>query len=190
MTLKLILLSVVLVLILGCFCLYLIYRDHRNGGKLTTPSVVLIWFLYSFHAILLLFAAYNSIWQITLFPSSFLSALGFLLISIGCVFYIAGIAGIGTFKRMSGMDTSKLITTGIYRWSRNPQNFGWGMLIIGIALVGTSGLALVFAAFFWLVFALYVSEEENFLEKVYGDEYREYLESTAKYFGVPKLKKK
>jgi protein-S-isoprenylcysteine O-methyltransferase Ste14 len=39
-----------------------------------------------------------------------------------------------TFQRMSGLQMDQLITDGIYTWSRNPQNLGWGVALFGISL--------------------------------------------------------
>ena len=73
----------------------------------------------------------------------------------------------------------------MYRWSRNPQNVGWTLFLAGLGLAARSGLVLLLAGFFWVTFALYVSAEEEFLERIFGDAYRRYRRSSHRYFGPP-----
>jgi protein-S-isoprenylcysteine O-methyltransferase Ste14 len=65
-----------------------------------------------------------------------------------------------------------LITTGIYAYSRNPQNLGWGVALFGVALIRRSGFALLLALLFLCFFRRYVHAEERYLERMFGDDYR------------------
>lgn len=56
---------------------------------------------------------------------------------------LAGMLEFRSLRKMSGLETSKLITTGIYRYSRNPQYTGWFLALLGISIMGRSGLALL-----------------------------------------------
>ncbi len=96
---------------------------------------------------------------------------------------VSALVAFHSLKRMSGRKTDSLITSGIYRYSRNPQNVGWLLCLVGIACLGRSGLALFAAAIFWLGFVSYVGAEERYLAQLYGDEYAAYRETTARYFG-------
>lgn len=81
------------------------------------------------------------------------------------------------------MDSSRLITGGIYRWSRNPQNVGWTLFLVGMALLRTSGLVLLLAVLFWVSFRMYLPLEEQLLERIFGDAYRTYRSQTHRYLG-------
>ena len=70
------------------------------------------------------------------------------------------------------------MTTGIYRWSRNPQNVGWMMFLLGTSILGRSGLALLLAGLFWVGFVEYVPKEERQLAAQFGGQYLDYLEWT------------
>lgn len=176
-------LSLLVVLIVGC--LWKVRRDYQKVKRLTPLSVFLVWCLYLFHAGLVVVAAWRSVWALPL-PDVIAVAAGLILALLGLFFLVAGIVALGSFERMSGMDTSKLITHGVYRWSRNPQNLGWGLCLLGVALLGNSGLGLLLAGLFWVMFAIYVPMEEKFLEDVYGDPYREYCAVAPRYFGWPR----
>lgn len=64
----------------------------------------------------------------------------------------AGIVEFRSLQRVSGRRMDQLITTGIFRWSRNPQNVGWALALFGLAIAGRSGAALLLAALFWIMF--------------------------------------
>jgi len=46
------------------------------------------------------------------------------------------------------LEANKLVASGIYRWSGNPQMGCWGLVPPGIALIGRSALALMLVALF------------------------------------------
>lgn len=98
---------------------------------------------------------------------------------------VTGVARFGSLSRMSGTEVSGLVTDGIYAWSRNPRNVGWGLCLFGIAVMGRSGLVLLLALIFGLVFGLYVPWEERYLDEKFGGDYRRYLLRTHRFFGPP-----
>lgn len=91
-----------------------------------------------------------------------------------------------TLRKMSGMETTRLISFGIFRWSRNLQNVGWALALLGIALLGKSAMAVFLVILFGVGFRIYSPIEEKYLEKIFGQEYRQYCASTSRYFGLPK----
>jgi protein-S-isoprenylcysteine O-methyltransferase Ste14 len=107
------------------------------------------------------------------------------LILLGTYLYAAGLIAFRSFARMSGMDASELVRTGVYRWSRNPQNLGWALFLGGIAVVSRSGAATLMAVLFWVMFRIYVPLEEEFLSRVFGTGYKSYCAHTARYLGLP-----
>jgi protein-S-isoprenylcysteine O-methyltransferase Ste14 len=75
-----------------------------------------------------------------------------------------------------------LVTSGIYQWSRNPQNamliFVYGCL----ALTSGSARTAVLCAAMMAVYALMVLAEEPWLEAAYGDAYRDYCRQVPRFF--------
>ena len=79
-------------------------------------------------------------------------------------------------------------TTGIYAFSRNPGylSFFLGCVSIGIAC---SSWIFLLCAIAWIVaWNFGVVNEERVLIKKYGDDYKEYMERTPRWLGMPKAK--
>ena len=89
--------------------------------------------------------------------------------------------------RVLGKDNSYgaqggLVTSGIYRWTRNPQN---AMLIVVygcLALAADSAPTYVLCAAMMAVYALMVLAEEPWLEVAYGEPYRRYCSCVPRFF--------
>ena len=78
--------------------------------------------------------------------------------------------------------SSKVVTSGLYAYSRNPIYLGWFLLIAGIGFRNASLLVLVIAV--TMVLLLYLAvivEEEAYLEKRFGDEYLRYKKSVRRW---------
>jgi protein-S-isoprenylcysteine O-methyltransferase Ste14 len=148
-------------------------------------TVAGVWVLYSLHFSLILIAAVDSTWSISL-PRSLSVGGGSICLLIGAIVCFAAMASFRSLKRLSGMDSNRLITGGIYRWSRNPQTVGWTLFLTGIALFRSSTMVLLLAVLFWIGFRIYLPLEEQLLEQIFGDTYRTYRSQTHRYFGPPK----
>ena len=85
-------------------------------------------------------------------------------------------------RMVVGIDTKRLITSDIYRFSRNPQYTGYALFPIGYAMVGHNLVAYAGVALFVVLMHLTVLVEEEHLERTFGDEYRRYKEKTPRYF--------
>ena len=83
----------------------------------------------------------------------------------------------------SALTTSGLKSGGVYRLSRNPQNVGWAISLLGVALARRSGLGASLVALFCAAFATYLPIEETFLEQTYGEAYRRYKQRTPRILG-------
>lgn len=71
--------------------------------------------------------------------------------------------------------TARLVFSGPYRYSRNPDYIGQALLYVGIALVANSWWPLLILPLVLFVVQRFVIErEERYLEAKFGDEYREY----------------
>ena len=84
----------------------------------------------------------------------------------------------------------KLITRGIYRYSRNPMYLSTIILFVGIGIATASWVFLLLAVVYMVVPLLWVVAEERHCLKYYGDAYREYMNKTPKYLGIPKSEAK
>ena len=163
-----------------------VLKEHRQAEGLSVITVIAVWLVYGGHLGL---TAVGAIWGLWPLPvnNGITFTIGCLLSGIGVLLFVSGIAAFGSFQRMNGRLYNRLVTNGIYRWSRNPQNVGWVLFLLGLSTAGKSGFALLLTAIFWMRLASYILEEERQLESYFGEEYRKYLEQSHRYFGPPRL---
>jgi protein-S-isoprenylcysteine O-methyltransferase Ste14 len=162
--------------------LLLVRRDYRAGDTLAGVTVVVVWAAYLLHAAVTTWLACTAPLGRMAMPRIPALAVGGLLAVAGVTAAGVAIANFRSFERMSGLDTSRLIHRGIYGRSRNPQNLGWGLALLGTAVAGRSPAALGLVLLFALVIHLYiVTLEEPYLESVYGDEFRDYRRRVRRY---------
>jgi len=79
-------------------------------------------------------------------------------------------------------ESTQLITTGIYRFTRNPMYLGMSLFLAGGALkLGSLGAWLPVPMFVWIIQRNFIIQEEIFLTGIYGDEYREYMRKVRRW---------
>jgi protein-S-isoprenylcysteine O-methyltransferase Ste14 len=103
----------------------------------------------------------------------------------GITLSAAAIREFRSFRQMSALKTGRLVKTGPYRYSRNPQVIGWGLVLLGTALAGRSAKALLLVGLYVLVHRLHAPTEEQHLERAFGDEYRRYRRETPRFLKLP-----
>jgi len=78
------------------------------------------------------------------------------------------------------------ITRGLYRYSRHPMYVTQALMFIGVSIASASWVFLLFAiGYSILSFVGAIPEERSCLEK-YGDAYRDYMNRTPRWIGMPK----
>jgi protein-S-isoprenylcysteine O-methyltransferase Ste14 len=122
-------------------------------------------------------------------PPLGLSALGFVPLAIGLAIYVAcarrfAVEGLGTPAPYD--PPRRLVTGGLFRWTRNPFYVGIVTILLGEAAVFASlamvWYALVVAVAFHLRVLLY---EEPVLRRLFGDEFERYAREVPRW--VPRL---
>ena len=111
--------------------------------------------------------------------------LGTLSIAIGA----AAIASAATQLKRAGSNvspfapTTALVTTGIFRFTRNPMYFGLTSIYLGVALITRSIPAFVtLPVTLALADRLVVDREERYLEARFGERYRNYKADVPRWF--------
>jgi len=106
---------------------------------------------------------------------------------IGIVFFIFGWIpniwlGITKSHVPAGETPSKLITSGLFRYSRNPNYFGMFIALIGEAIFLGSLITLIIPILF-IIFVYYfnVRFEEMILEKRFGKKYLNYKKRVRRW---------
>lgn len=96
------------------------------------------------------------------------------------VWEIAGIPWIST-------PIDKPITAGLYRYSRHPLYIGLMLQFVGTGIASASWIFLL-TVLVWSVLQIFllIGAEERFCVEKYGDIYREYINRTPRWLGIPK----
>lgn len=80
-------------------------------------------------------------------------------------------------------DKTELVTTGIYRYSRNPAFLGFDFMYIGVLLLYGNLLTFGFSVFAIVMLHLQILQEERYLESTFGAPYRAYKKRVFRYLG-------
>lgn len=80
-------------------------------------------------------------------------------------------------------DKTKLVTTGIYRFSRNPAFLGFDFMYLGVMLMYFNGLTVLFTIYAIVMLHLQILQEEKYLSTTFGEEYQAYQKQVFRYLG-------
>lgn len=80
------------------------------------------------------------------------------------------------------------LSKGVYTISRHPMYFGLFLGYVGIGIACASWVFLLFSLVWIVSWHFGVIEEERILLESYGDAYREYMNRTPRWIGIPKSK--
>jgi len=81
---------------------------------------------------------------------------------------------------------NKPITTGMYRYSRHPSYLALLLIYISVGIASASWIFLLVFIVQLVSMSIAAVEEERFCLEKYGDSYREYMNSTPRWIGIPK----
>lgn len=126
------------------------------------------------------------VWQFAAAPSYGLEALiGVPLGLMALAFTIYGYYDLGIENTYGGDDS--LVTTGLYRYSRNPQYVASIIGFLGLALAVGTVETVVLCALAIGVYSLLPFAEEPWLARLYGDSYESYKLQTPRFLSLSKL---
>jgi protein-S-isoprenylcysteine O-methyltransferase Ste14 len=117
------------------------------------------------------------------FHSQIVASVGVLFCLAGLILFLLSLISFGGSFRV-GIDADhpdKLVTTGIFAYTRNPIYVAFGFVLLGQSLLFSNWILLVYLiAAVWL-FHRQVLREEQFLKQHYGREYFEYSARVRRY---------
>ena len=134
----------------------------------------------------------TAIWVAGIFYSIFLPLqLGTVWFFMGsAIFLIAVVISISAtfFVRITPPD--KPFTKGPYRYSRHPLYVAQTLVFLSIAIASVSWVFLLLTVIMGIFFLVFVPAEEQYCLKRYGKDYKEYMNRTPRWVGIPKSEKK
>jgi len=72
-------------------------------------------------------------------------------------------------------DATQLVTHGFFRYTRNPMYLGMLLCLAGWSmLLGTASTLLPIPGFIWVIQRNFVRHEEDFMERAFGERFRDY----------------
>jgi protein-S-isoprenylcysteine O-methyltransferase Ste14 len=80
----------------------------------------------------------------------------------------------------------KPVTRGIYRYSRHPMYLTMFLMLLGAGIASASWIFLLLSVVDIILPTLFVEAEERYCLDKYGDAYREYMNRTPRWLGIPK----
>ena len=117
--------------------------------------------------------------------------LGYVGVLAGWSLLLAGafmvVVSAGVFRRRgTPVDPTKppdkSVTDGLYRVSRNPMYLGMLLVLSGFPLIADSMLGVVFPlGFFLFMDRKLIPREENMVEGIFGEQFREYKQNTRRW---------
>ena len=108
-----------------------------------------------------------------------LRALAAILLAASLALFITSFRALGRDNSYGAQDG--LVTRGIYRWTRNPQNAMLVMVYACLAVAADSAPTYVICGAMMAVYVLMVLLEEPWLEATYGAAYRRYCARVPRF---------
>lgn len=80
-----------------------------------------------------------------------------------------------TVNPISPEQASQLVNGGIYKYTRNPMYLGFLLALVAVSIYCQNPLGVLYCVLFvWLMNELQIKPEEKALQKLFGEEYRQY----------------
>jgi protein-S-isoprenylcysteine O-methyltransferase Ste14 len=109
---------------------------------------------------------------------------GLIICLFGMIFTSVAILNFATSQK------DKVITKGLYRFTRNPTYIGIILMQIGLGIACSSWLYLLLTVALMILLNANLSAEERYCLYRFGDDYRKYKNTTPRWIGIPKSKNK
>jgi protein-S-isoprenylcysteine O-methyltransferase Ste14 len=105
---------------------------------------------------------------------------GLIVCIFGMIFTITAILNFATSPK------DKVITKGLYRFTRNPTYIGIILMQTGLGIACTSWLYLLLTVVMMILLNADLPAEERYCLYRYGDNYQKYKDNTPRWIGIPK----
>jgi protein-S-isoprenylcysteine O-methyltransferase Ste14 len=155
----------------------------RGKSKKLTASLLLSTFIYVILGVEISLDRPVWVHELNILGQAIIRFAGYTVVMIGFVLGILALVAMRNSWRVGIRHDqhTELITSGIYRFSRNPYFLSYDILILGFVLLFPSPLLYVPYALLVVVFHEMIKEEERYLEKEHGDKYLDYKRTVGRY---------
>jgi len=145
-------------------------RSFGEVHKIVNRISWILWILAFIYSVFLPLRL-GTIWSYVGLPIALVGLVAFIMVIVSFVTTPIG---------------EKPITTGIYRYSRHPMYVTQLVMFIGVGIAAASWLFLLLSIVYTGLGFIYAGSEERMCLEKYGDAYREYMERTPRWIGLPK----
>ena len=130
----------------------------------------------------------NGLWVVATLYSIFLPfRVGTPWLWTGLLLFIAGLVILVLVTiSIAGTPTDKPFTSGVYRFSRHPGYLAMILVYLGVSIAAVSWLFLLVTVVTFFLLLYQVKKEEAYCCVKFGDAYREYMNRTPRWIGIPK----
>ncbi len=176
--------SVALLLIAYIVFRVIIKKDYKKRLSLSPVSYMLEILVFAIHAYLF-YLAFPTKWPyLPQLPENLaIKIVSAIIFGIGIIGLLISWFGLGT-KPSLGMDKNKLQTSGLYKYSRNLQLVGYGLILVSFTIIFFSYLVLIWFLLYIIVSYFMIKSEEEFLEQKYKEEYRDYCRQVPRIIKI------
>ncbi|MDH5450087.1 MAG: isoprenylcysteine carboxylmethyltransferase family protein [Candidatus Bathyarchaeota archaeon] len=170
-------------LLLMLLCLLVMTKKGAPGGaessRVSKPTLLLgiITKFYYFAAVIYSVFLPLKLWTIWFYvglPITLIGLVGSLVVLVSWAITPAG----------------EPVTRGLYRYSRHPMYVTMFLLLLGVSIASASWVFLLFSIIGGVGAVYFIKMEEAFTLGHYGTAYREYMNRTPRWLGIPKSEKK
>lgn len=152
---------------------------QKKRGTLFYIELVLKMSTYTVVVVEVLSIAINT----TVFPQA-VRILGVTLAVLGDIVFALAVWTMRDSWRagIAQEDKTEMVTTGIYKLSRNPAFLGFNLVYIGILLIFFNWILCAITILAMVMLHLQILQEEKYLPTVFGEDYLTYKSKVGRYF--------
>ncbi len=152
-------------------------KDKNGASVKFPPPLVFVLFLFIAYGLHYFRAVEISSMSSLLYAGSVLVILGFIILFIASISFKRAQTNIKPWK-----PTTRIISSGIFAYSRNPIYLSFCVVAIGIGLmVNSLWVTLSFIPSIVIIFFSAIKKEEFYLESKFGEDYLAYKEKVRRW---------
>jgi protein-S-isoprenylcysteine O-methyltransferase Ste14 len=89
---------------------------------------------------------------------------------------------------VAGTPRGKPFTSGVYRYSRHPMYLSMIFVYLGVSIAAASWLFFIITVATFFLQSYQMSKEERYCLEIFGNAYRDYMDTTPRWIGLPKTR--